>query len=192
MDKYPNLTKDIKKAPKILLNERGQYQFHVFSVGERGTRLPYALIDEVLKGLLEKIDHHGHSFDYIISVVPAGTQWGLLVAHELKKPLVLVIDHSTGFPDEYMVHQTSPVYDRDLFFAGFEAGDKVIVLDDVISTGATMDIVVDALRKRYKVKVVGIFCIITKGDAYKQIEKSVPLHSLINLTLDGQIIPKKA
>lgn len=162
MDKYPNLIEDIKKAPKILINERGRYLFHAFSIGERGTRLPYALVDEVLKGLLEKIGHHGHAFDYIVSVVPAGAQWGLLIAHELEKPLTMVIDHSTGFPNENRVHQISPVYDRDLFFAGFEAGDKVIVLDDVISTGATMNIVVDTLKKRYNVKIVGIFCIITK------------------------------
>lgn len=192
MNKYPNLIEDIKKAPGILLNERGRYLFNAFSIGERGTRLPCALVDEVLKGLVEKISHHDQSFDYIVSVVPAGAQWGLLVARELQKPLAMVIDHSTGFPNEYSVHQTSPVYDRDLFFAGFESGGRVIVLDDVISTGETMSIVADTLRKEFKVKIVGIFCIITKGDRYQQFESSIPLYSLINLRLDGSIIPKKA
>lgn len=191
MDKYPNLIKDIKKAPKIILTKRGQYVFHAFSVGERGTRLLYPLVDEVLEGLQRKIDHHERSFDYIVSVVPAGSQWGLLVARELKKPLAVIIDHPTGLPGEYKIHQTSPIYDRDLFFSGFKAQDKVIVLDDVISTGATVNIVVNTLRERYKVKVVGIFCIITKGDAYKQIAESIPLYSLVNLTLDGRNIPKK-
>lgn len=192
MGKYPNLIEDIKKAPTIIMNERGQYVFHAFSVGERGTRLPHSLVDEVVKGLLEKVGQLRRSFDYIVSVVPAGSQWGLLVANELKKPLAVIIDHTTGLPGEFKIHQTSSVYDRDLFFSGFKARDKVILLDDVISTGATTSIVVKTLRERYRVNVIGIFCIITKGDAYKQLEESTPLYSLVNLALDGRIIPKKA
>ena len=180
---YPLLAEDITQAPQIELDNG--YKFHAFSFGERGTRLTPELVKEITTGFIQKIlqmEKQFDYFDYIVTIVPGGDRWGLLVAHTLQASLVTILDQPTGLPDEFRVRQKNPLYNRDLFLCGFKAGDRVIFIDDVVSTGSTVKTVIRTLREK-GVIIQGVFCIVTKGEDYKKIEaeEKIPIHSLMNL-----------
>lgn len=187
LKKYPNLIKDISNAPKIKL-KKNDYLFKVFSVGERGTDLKPKLIQEVLSGLLKEICKHKCTFDYIVTVEPGGNPWGLLVAQALKIPLK-IIRETQGYAEELKIKQKSVLYERNLCFSGFKKGKKVIIIDDIVSTGGTLKIIINTL-KNLGVKIVGVFTILSKGDDYNKIEKSeeIKIHALVSLNKQGDLV----
>lgn len=181
IERYPYLAKDVANAPVIKL-AGGKYRFHIFSIGERGTKLEPELISEVVDGLLEKVKPYIKDLDYIVTIEPGGNQWAVAVAHELKIPLIVFRERSSGLGDETKVYQNTLLYRRNLYLRGVRSGDKVVVLDDVVSTGGTIRMIISALKKQ-GAEIKGVFCIITKGEAYKSIEKKekVSVEWLINV-----------
>jgi len=184
--KYPSLSEAIHTAPVIEVPgpNGGMYIFHVFPFGDRGLSVDHALRREIRDGLVEQIRSFKGTFGQVVSVEPGGSRWAPLVADRLGLPLAVIGERPTGLPGEFWVHQTSLLYDRHLFFRGFQRGDEVVVLDDVISTGETIRIVIDALNET-GVRVKAVFCIVTKGRAYRELEKDydLPVHALIKLML---------
>lgn len=157
--------------------------FHVLPFGERGAMLASDLRDELVKALVKRIRPIRDSFDYIVTVEPGGHIWANLVAHELNVNVCTIRERPTGLKTERSVHQTTVLYNRDLYFREMKRGDRVILVDDVISTGDTLKTVITTL-KGLRVIVVGVFCIMAKGNGYKVIqEEGIPLQWLLDLTL---------
>lgn len=108
--------------------------------------------------------------ELLAGVATAGIAWGAMAADQLKLPYVYVRpkpkEHGLG-------NQIEGFY---------EAGQKVVVIEDLISTGKSSLEVVEVLRKS-GVEVIGMISIFTYGfDAAKNaFEKAgVPYHSLTN------------
>jgi orotate phosphoribosyltransferase len=94
--------------------------------------------------------------ELLAGVATAGIAWGAMAADQLKLPYVYVRpkpkEHGLGNQIE----------------GSFEAGQKVVVIEDLISTGKSSLEVVEVLRKA-GVEVIGMVSIFTYGfDAAKQ------------------------
>lgn len=106
----------------------------------------------------------------IAGVSTAGIAWGALVADQLKLPFVYVRPK----PKEHGLGNQVEGY--------FEAGQKAVVIEDLISTGKSSLQVVDALRKA-DLEVMGMVSIFTYGftAAKEAFERaSVTFYSLTN------------
>lgn len=120
--------------------------------------------------------------ELLAGVATAGIAWGAMAADQLKLPYIYVRpkpkEHGLG-------NQIEGFY---------EAGQKVVVVEDLVSTGKSSLEVVDVLRKA-GVEVIGMVSIFNYGftkakDAFEQAE--VPLKSLTNYpTLIQLAIDKK-
>ena len=106
--------------------------------------------------------------DVIAGVATAGIPWGAMVADQLKLPFIYVRpkpkEHGLGNQIEGEV----------------QPGQKVVVIEDLISTGKSSLQVVDVLRQK-QITVSGMVSIFTyqfdlANDAFKKAE--VPFHSL--------------
>lgn len=181
-NEYPVLSRAVANTPTISIRSNsGLYLFHVFPFGERGAKLHHDLRSEVVNGLVKKIRSLMGSFDYIVCADGVGDTWAQLVAYELGGTVHTIRERGTGLRGETSVHQASILYDRDLFFRGFKAGNRVIVVDDVISTGETMKLVIDTLKK-LRVTVVGVYVIVVKGDGASKIqEEGTPVECLLQV-----------
>ncbi|MBI3282992.1 phosphoribosyltransferase [Candidatus Curtissbacteria bacterium] len=186
--KYPKLLETIRTSPVV--TEHGGYSFNKYAFGERGRELDTDLIREIKGGFLEKIEPFRGGFGYIVAPEPGGNQWGLLIASELGVALKIVRTQASGEPEEAIKRQVGgSYYDRNLYFSGLRPGDRAIVIDDVLSSGTTAQIIVETLNEK-GVTVAGVFAIATKGDGYKKVEESsgVPIHSLVHLAADGKTL----
>lgn len=108
--------------------------------------------------------------DMLAGVATAGIAWGAMTADQLKLPYIYVRpkpkEHGLG-------NQIEGFY---------QAGQKVVVIEDLVSTGKSSLQVVDVLRQA-GVEVVGMVSIFTydfaqASQAFEQ--AGVPLHSLTN------------
>ena len=180
---YPLLAKDIAHAERQRVNG-GKYVFHVFSVGEKSANLNPGLMREVRDGLVAKIRASGISFDRIVAIERTSLHWASLVGVELDKPVAIVRERPTDLKGEVKRHQDSLLYERDLYFRGFKAGEKVIILDDVVSSGSTARTIIQALDQ-IRVGTMAVFTIIAKGEDYERFQSDtrVPLHFLHHVGL---------
>ena len=119
--------------------------------------------------------------ELLAGVATAGIAWGAMASDQLKLPYVYVRpkpkEHGLG-------NQIEGFY---------EAGQKVVVIEDLISTGKSSLEVVEVLRKA-GVEVIGMVSIFTYGfDAAKNaFEKAgVPYHSLTNYPTIIQLAVEK-
>ena len=193
---YPHLTEDILRAPtaKITGSDGQSHEVQIFSFGEYGTRIGHELIKEIAHGLSEKLKHWQGQFDYLVALMPGGGRWGLIVG--LECGVDLTTDwvnrggplYETMLDDEFRINVGGP-HGRELCFRRVEPGDRVVILDDVIATGKTIEGVIEAFERR-GVKVVGGLTIVTKGEGYQQIERrfQVPIKRLVSLDEKGKIV----
>lgn len=108
--------------------------------------------------------------DTLAGVATAGISWGSMAADQLKLPFIYVRpkpkEHGLGNQIE----------------GHFEPGQKVLVIEDLVSTGKSSLQVVEAIRKA-GLTVIGMVSIFTYG--FKEAENAfqsagVPLYSLTN------------
>ena len=108
--------------------------------------------------------------DILAGVGTAGIPWGAMVSDQLKLPYIYVRPK----PKEHgMGNQIEGVYEK---------GSKVVVIEDLISTGKSSLEVVDVLRKA-GVEVIGMVAIFTYGfdiAAKAFLEAGVPYITLTN------------
>lgn len=108
--------------------------------------------------------------DMLAGVATAGIAWGAMTADQLKLPYIYVRPK----PKEHGLGNQIEGY--------YQAGQKVVVIEDLVSTGKSSLQVVDVLRQA-GVEVVGMVSIFTydfaqASQAFEQ--AGVPLHSLTN------------
>ena len=102
----------------------------------------------VVDGFVEEIKANYASADVIIGTSTAGIPWGAMVADKLNKPF--------GY-----VRSSNKTHGKGNKIEGkVEPGQKVVVVEDLISTGGSVKDVVDSLREA-GAKVIGVVAIFT-------------------------------
>ncbi len=168
-----NLEQEIETAPKIIC---GKYLFHKYSFGEEGTYLKSEVINEIKEGLVSLASEF--NFDCIVSTEPGSHIWGLLVACYLKKPLNIIRSKNPKLTHESIKIQRTGYCVRGLNFCNFKKGDSVIIIEDVIATGATTDIIIKTLKSK-GVKVRGVISILRKNLDKLNKKYKIPIKALV-------------
>ena len=87
------------------------------------------------------------------------------------------------------MHQTTGYSEKELYINGLKRGDRVIVLDDVVSTGGTLRAIVKAL-KGMGVDVRDIIVVVKKTDKLEELEKEIgqKVRTLVSVEVrDGKV-----
>ena len=171
MQKFAHIEEAVQNAKSIELTHSGTevYKFKVLPFGERGTYLKHALIAEISEGLCSAIKKIFPDFDYIVSPEPGGHVWGVLVALQLQKSLNILRSSPTYEAKERAVNRKTGYYQHNLYFNHFKRGDRVLIVDDVVSTGGTLDTILATLID-LGVTPVGVQVVYAKSEEYKKIE----------------------
>src|SRR3989344_10593 len=168
--KFPHLKYAIREAKTIELPQLGRkkYLFKTFSFGERGARLSAELLREITQGLLSSIKKNFPKFDYIASPEPGGHTWGSIVAYSLGKAINTVRSNPSYSRGEIEIRRETAYYHHNLYFSHFKKGDKVLIVDDIVSSGGTLETLLSTLKK-LGVVVIGVQVIYAKTDVWKKL-----------------------
>ena len=169
---FPLLREAILESSSFVINEpnKAPYDFVVLPIGERGSLLTPELLREVGRGLAETINTNFENFDYIVSPAPGGNMWGVQVALRLWKNLNILREETSHAPGEFAFERSTGYYVRQLYFNNFSKGDRVVLVDDVLSTTSTIDSILGAF-KTVGVIPVGVAAIYAKSQKYKKMEE---------------------
>lgn len=128
---------------------------------------------EVVKGFMDVIMAQGLDFDYVAGTATAGIPWAAFLATQLNVPMVYVRSEAKG-------HGAGKQVEGD----GEALREKrVLVIEDLISTGGSSITTVKALQSELEAEVVGVLAIFQYGfakanEAFAEI--GMPFYSLSN------------
>lgn len=130
--------------------------------------LSHPIVRNYLKDALAEQSRQFNAFDVVAGVATAGIPHGVLLADMLQKPFIYVRSSAKDHGR------------RNVIEGSLQAGQRVLVVEDLISTGGSCLLAVDALRSAGAV-VVGVLAIFQYGFAEAATafaRKEVPFQTL--------------
>jgi adenine phosphoribosyltransferase len=99
-------------------------------------------------------------------------------------PLVIIRKRKYGLPGEIEISQKTGYSKSQLFLNGIKEGDRVIVVDDVISTGGTLLATLESL-KIAGATVVDVVIVVQRGDGVERLRsKGYAVKTMVQVEVD--------
>jgi adenine phosphoribosyltransferase len=153
---FENLKKSLIESPVV---KKGDYDYFVHPVTDGVPLVRPEILEEVADGIAE---FGNMKVDKIVCVEAMGIHIATALSLKTGTPFVVVRKRSYGLDGEVAVHQVTGYSEAELYINGLSKGDKIILVDDVVSTGGTMISVIQALET-IGVEIVDVVAVIEKG-----------------------------
>lgn len=145
------------------------YSYFVHPLADGIPALDPALLDEIVAETIAVADL---DVDRIVTVEAMGIPFATALSLATRLPLTVVRKRRYGLPDEREVGQSTGYSKGALFVNGLARGDRVLFVDDVVSTGGTLAPLLRAFREM-GVDVRDVVVLIEKGEGRAAIEKEL-------------------
>ena len=173
------LKESLKNSPIVKM---GDYDYFVHPITDGIPYVDPELLDEVISAII-KIGNL--NCEKIVAAEAMAIPLSVALSIRIKKPYVVIRKRKYGLPGEVSVEQITGYSNANMFVNGVYEGDKVLIVDDVISTGGTLKAIVSAL------KIIGVEIVDTIVVFNKLPDKSILEQELglkIKTLLDVEIV----
>jgi len=185
IDMRVELLKDsVVKAP-VVWKEGYPYFVHPLSDGvpRQSAELLTAARDLISEGV------DWESVDIILGIEAMGIPLAAALCLSSGKPLVIGRKRQYGLPGEVSIDQSTGYSKGEIFLNDIEQGARVLIVDDVVSTGGTLHPVLKAVEESGAI-VQDCWIVFEKGEGMNNIRSSGdwPLNSLVRIEMQGDKI----
>ncbi len=150
---------------------------------------------EVLDEVLTELARIGHwdRCDKIVTAESMGFPLASGLSMRVHKPYVFIRKRKYGLPGEVSLKQATGYSKTDMFINNIHAGDRVVFVDDVISTGGTLTAIVRALRG-IGAEVADVLIVFEKTREKARMEKELglPIRTLLRVDVVGGKLVERA
>ena len=172
------LKRSLLEAPIVM---RGNYAYFIHPISDGVPELKPELIREVVTNILKIAEL---DVDKIVTIEAMGIHVGTALSLATDIPLVILRKRKYELPGEIAVHQITGYSKGELYLNGIEKGDRVLIVDDVISTGGTMIATIRALE-RAGAEIKDIVAVIERGDGAEKVrETGYNIKTLVKIDVD--------
>ena len=140
---------------------RGEYHYFINPVSDGIPVVEPALLREIGRAMVRVMDLE--QVDLIVVAEAMGIHIGTTLSLMTDIPLNVVRKRRYDLPGECAVHQTTGFSKGEVYINGLSPGMRVVIVDDVLSTGGTMKAILGALAA-IGVEVVDVCVAIKRGD----------------------------
>jgi adenine phosphoribosyltransferase len=176
------LRESLYEAPII---DKNGYEYLVHPISNGVPMLDPALLREVVVEVVRRADLAG--VDKIVAPEAMGIHLATAVSLQTDVPLVVIRKRAYGLDDEVALHKTTGYSESEMYINDIDGGDRVLILDDLLSTGGTLASICNALDD-IGAEISDIVVVIRKvGDsAMDDVDHDV--ESLVDITVqDGDV-----
>ncbi|MDL2246225.1 purine phosphoribosyltransferase family protein [Methanobrevibacter sp. OttesenSCG-928-K11] len=181
----------LKEVKKSLENspivKKGEYNYFVNPISDGVPAMEPKILNELTEVLEEKINS---DVDKIVAIEAMGIHLATALSLKLNIPFVVIRKRQYGLEGEKIIHQQTGYGESDLYINDLKKGEKIILIDDVVSTGGTLISSLNAL-KEMEVDIVSAIAVIEKGDGKNIVEKEtgVPILTIVKIdVVDGKVV----
>ncbi|MFB6219381.1 MAG: hypoxanthine/guanine phosphoribosyltransferase [Halobacteriaceae archaeon] len=178
------LQESLLKAPVI---EKEGYHYFVHPISDGVPMLQPELLREIVIGIIRKADLE--DVDKIVTPAAMGIHISTAVSLMTDIPLVVIRKRRYGLEGEVALAKQTGYEESEMYINDVEAGDRVLLLDDVLSTGGTLAAITDALE-HIGADIGDIVVVIKKEDGGNELDGSgYGVKTLINVEMvDGEVV----
>jgi adenine phosphoribosyltransferase len=179
------LRRSFDDAP--IVEKEGGYQYVVHPISNGVPMLRPELLREVVVGVMRVADLE--RVDKIVTPEAMGIHISTAVSLMTDVPLVVIRKRKYGLDGEVSLHQETGYSEGEMYINDVDEGDRVLVLDDLLSTGGTLAAVTDALGE-IGADVVDIVVVVRKANTDSAMAaKRHDVTSLVDIELvDGEVV----
>ena len=171
------LVKSLETCPMV---KRGEYNYFIHPITDGVPIVEPALLRDVAAAMVKVLDLNG--VDKIVVVEAMGIHIGAVLSTMTDIPMTVMRKRVYNLPNEVPVHQTTGYSKGELYLNGVYKGDRVVIIDDVVSTGGTMRALLQALDIA-GAEVVDVCIAIQRGSP----DIGRPYKSLVQIEVDDRV-----
>ncbi|WP_247010109.1 hypoxanthine/guanine phosphoribosyltransferase [Halorientalis litorea] len=175
------LRESLHDAPII---DKDGYEYMVHPISNGVPMLDPALLREVVAEVIRRVDL---DVDKIVAPEAMGIHLATALSLQTDIPLVVIRKRAYGLPDEIPLHKSTGYSESEMYINDVDAGDRVLILDDLLSTGGTLAAICNALDET-GADISDIVVVIRKvGDSALD-DTDYEVESLVDITVeDGEV-----
>lgn len=185
IDMRVELLKDsVLKAPVVW---KEGYPYFVHPLSDGVPRQTAELLTAAHDLVSENVDWD--SVDIILGIEAMGIPLAAALCLSSGKPLVIGRKRQYGLPGEVAIDKSTGYSKGEIYLNDIDAGARVLIVDDVVSTGGTLLPILKALDQSGAV-VQDCWIVFEKGEGMNKIrtEGDWPLNSLVRIEMQGDKI----
>ncbi|NLL10614.1 MAG: purine phosphoribosyltransferase family protein [Methanomicrobiales archaeon] len=155
---YPILTNSLVTCPILKM---GDYNYFIHPITDGIPDIDPGLLREIATGLIRLLNLE--DVKYIVTAEAMGIPVATALSLMTDIPVNIIRKRKYSLPGECDVCQVTGYSKGGMYINGIKPGDRVVIVDDVISTGGTMNGIIEALQS-IGAEIVDIGFVIRKGD----------------------------
>ena len=125
-----------------------------------------------------------NDYDKIVTIEAMGIPIATALSLKTRLPVSIIRKRKYGLAGEAELSQSTGYSRGSLFINGLQKGDRVLIVDDVVSTGGTLLPLLEVL-KEIGVVVAGVYCVIGRGDGAADVKRrsGIGVTVLVNIAV---------
>ena len=176
------LRTSLQNAPVIW---KGDYPYFIHPVTDGVPRMDPEVLKAIVELTIERVDWR--QVDVLLGIEAMGLPLAAPLSMATGVPLVVARKRSYGLEGEVKIDQATGYSKGVMYLNDINEGERVAILEDVLSTGGTLEAVIDGVH-RAGAEVTEIVAVVEKGGGLKRLQEMHPdvrIQSLVRLEMDG-------
>ena len=177
------LRKSVLECPIVSLNG---YEYFIHPMSDGVPTVEPALLKEVINGLSGIFEF---DCDLILAPEAMGIHLAAPLSMMLDIPYSIIRKRSYGLPGEVCISKSTGYSESKMFINGVRKGMRIVIADDVVSTGGTLHSIIDAVRST-GADVVGVVSVFDKSQDIDELSKTlnIPIRALMKVRMtEGRV-----
>ena len=176
------LRTSLQNAPVIW---KGDYPYFIHPVTDGVPRMDPEVLKAIVELTTERVDWS--QIDVLLGIEAMGLPLAAPLSMATGVPLVVARKRSYGLEGEVKIDQATGYSKGVMYLNDIKKGERVAILEDVLSTGGTLEAVIEGVQ-RAGAEVTEIVAVVEKGGGLKRLQDMHPdvrIQSLVRLEMDG-------
>ena len=168
---------------------KGDYPYFIHPLTDGVPRLE----PSVLIAVVELIENavNWDSIDLVLGIEAMGLPLTSPLSMRNNRPQVVVRKRSYGLEGELAIDQSTGYSKGEMFLNDIKQGERLLIVDDVLSTGGTLDAIIRGVESLGAV-IEAIIVVVEKGPGLNQLQEKYPhieISSIVRLEMvDGKVV----
>lgn len=176
------LKKSLRNAQVM---QRGEYRYFIHPLTDSIPRIKPELMKEVCEAITSVADT---DVDCILTMEAMGIHIAAVLSQMTGLPFYIVRKRSYELPGEIILDQSTGYSKGNMYINSIKKGDRILVVDAVVSTGGTLVAVLGALNK-IGAEVRDVVCVIERGDGVSVVKEKTGFNvkTLVKIEVDDKV-----
>ena len=184
-DAMEQLKTSLQAAPVIW---KGDYPYFIHPVTDGVPRMDPGVLKAITELTVERVDWE--NIDLLLGIEAMGLPLTAPLSMATGIPLVIARKRSYGLDGEVEIDQSTGYSKGAMYLNDIKQGERIAIVDDVLSTGGTLQAVIEGVR-RAGAEVTDVIAVIEKGEGLKRLQgiyDDIRIQSLVRLVMDGDTV----